>query len=234
VVAVLIPALDEEEALPGVLDALPEAVDRVVVVDNGSEDRTVEVARAGGAEVVREARRGYGAACLAGLAHLAADPPEVVVFLDADHTDEPEALPRLVEPVLRGEADLVLGVRRAHHGQTGTLLPHARAGNRLVLGLVGVLFGQRWSDLPPYRAVGWEALRRLEMDDRTWGWTLQMQIRAGVRGLRSREIPLPHRRRVRGRSKISGSLLMSLRVGLRMFATLARERVLAWRGGGGP
>lgn len=228
-VAVLIPALDEEEALPGVLEALPsEIVQRVVVVDNGSTDGTARVAREAGATVIREPRRGYGAACLAGLAHLSdlPTPPRVVVFMDADQSDEPQALPRLLEPILKDEADLVLGVRRASEGGASRAVPpHARLGNAVVLALVRLLFGHRFSDLPPFRAVVLSRLRELEMDDLDWGWTLQMQLRARARGLEIREVPVPHRPRAAGESKISGTLVGSLRAGVKMLYTLVRERL---------
>lgn len=228
-VAVLIPALDEEASLPAVLERLPlDRVDRVVVVDNGSSDRTAEVAREGGATVILEKRRGYGAACLAGLAHLAslAAPPDVVVFMDADQSDEPGVLARLVDPILEGEADLVLGVRRASGGGSSRAVPvHARLGNGLVLGLTRVLFGYHFRDLPPFRAAAFPRLQELEMDDRDWGWTLQMQLRARARGQRIREVPVPHRPRAAGMSKISGSLVGSLRAGAKMLYTLARERL---------
>lgn len=221
------PALNEEEALPGVLTEMPPLVGRVVVADNGSTDSTVEVARALGAEVVHESERGYGAACLEGIRHLARlpDPPDVLVFIDADGSDDPAEIGRLVEPIARGEADLVLGVRHGVGGDVGTILPHARFGNRLVLGITEALFGKRFRDLPPFRAIAFDRLLELAMDDRNWGWTLQMQIRAVRLGLRIREIEVTHRRRVKGVSKISGSLTMSLRVGAKMFYTLARERL---------
>jgi glycosyltransferase involved in cell wall biosynthesis len=221
-VAVLIPALDEEEALPILLDALPGGV-LVLVVDNGSSDGTATVARAGGATVVLEPRRGYGSACLAGVRYLESlpEPPEVLVFIDADQA-HPGALGHLVEPIVRGEADLVLGVRAAHRG-----VPfHARWGNALVLGLVHLLHGVRFVDLPPFRAVGFEAFRSLGMDDADWGWTLQMQVRAARQGLRMVEIPLPHAPRRAGRSKISGTLAGSVRAGAKMLLTVVRER---WR-----
>lgn len=226
-VAVLMPALDEEEALPAVLGAIPSWVDRTVVVDNGSTDRTVDVARAGGAEVVTEPRRGYGSACLAGIGHLEhhGPTPGILVFMDADGSDDAGDMERLVEPIRRGSADLVLGVRRGADGDVGTLLPHARLGNRIVLGLTRLLFGRRFLDLPPFRAVRFSSLQALEMDDRDWGWTLQMQIRAVRAGLRVEEVEVGHRRRTRGVSKISGSLSTSLLVGAKMFWTLARERL---------
>lgn len=227
-VAVLVPALDEEEVLPRVLEALPDdAVDHLVVVDNGSRDRTAEVARRCGATVLVEEERGYGAACLAGIGHLASLPesPEVVAFLDADATAEAPLVPALVRPVLADRADLVLGVRHGGDGRRGNLHAHARLGNRLVLGLVRILFGARFDDLPPFRAVRFRSLLELDMDDRDWGWTLQMQIRALRHGLRISQMPVPHAERSAGRSKISGSLGASIRVGLKMFYTLGREWV---------
>jgi len=200
-----------------------------VVVDNGSTDRTAAIARAHGAHVVREDERGYGAACLAGIRHLSGQvaPPDVLVFMDADGSDDPTDIDRVAGPILAGDADLVLGVRRGAGGDVGTILPHARFGNRLVLSLTRLLFGKAFRDLPPFRAMAFKRLLLLEMDDRNWGWTLQMQIRAVLHGLRIVEIEVTHRRRTAGVSKISGSLSMSLRVGAKMFYTLARERIRA-------
>ncbi|MCY4399097.1 MAG: glycosyltransferase family 2 protein [Gemmatimonadetes bacterium] len=222
--AVLIPALNEEEALPGVLAALPmDRLHTVVVADNGSADDTARVARAAGAVVVREDERGYGAACLAGIACLSSmdEPPEAVVFLDADHPEDAGRLPVVLEPLARG-ADLVLGVRVGSRG-TGNLHIHARWGNRVVLAAARVLFGRRFQDLPPFRAVRLSALQRLGMDDRNWGWTLQMQLRAVRQDLVIVEVHAPHLPRTRGRSKISGRPGMSVRVGAKMFYTLGRE-----------
>ncbi len=226
-VVVLIPALDEEQALPSVLRALPrDRVDLVLVVDNGSRDATVDVAQALGATVLTEARRGYGSACLAGLRDLAARPdqPTVVAFLDADGSDDPTLLPLLIDPLLSGSADLVLGVRS---GDRSAVPIHARLGNGLVLFFVRALFGLRFRDLPPFRAVRYDRLLDLQMDDRDWGWTLQMQIRAGRRKHRIHEVDVPYRRRSAGQSKISGSLLGSVRAGAKMFYTLFRERMRA-------
>ena len=206
---------------------MPDLVDRVVVVDNDSTDATAHVARSFGADVVYEKERGYGAACLAGIRHLSQldVPPDVLVFIDADGSDDPADIERVAAPILAGDADLVLGVRRGAGGDVGTILPHARLGNRLVLGLIRLLFGESFADLPPFRAMRFSKLLELEMDDRNWGWTLQMQIRAARRRLRIVELEVTHRRRARGVSKISGSLSMSLRVGAKMFYTLARERL---------
>lgn len=225
--AVLIPALNEEQALPAVLEALPiERLHSVVVADNGSTDDTAAIARAFGAIVVREPRRGYGAACLAGIRYLSAlaTPPATIVFLDADHPENADRLPLVLDPITKG-ADFVLGVRVAPGGTTGNRRTHARWGNRIVLTTARVLFGHRFRDLGPFRAIRRDALERLAMDDRDWGWTLQMQLRAVRHRLRIVEVDTPHLPRSGGRSKISGRLGMSLRVGAKMFQTLARERL---------
>lgn len=236
-VAVLVPALNEEATLPGLLRELARGgVGTVVVVDNGSRDRTAGVAAEEGAIVLREEERGYGAACLRGIEHLASgdDPPTVLAFVDADARAEIAHLSRLVGPVLRDEADLVLGVREGPAGRAGNLHLHARLGNRVVLGCARLLFGLRHGDLAPFRALRFSSLLALGMDDRNWGWTLQMQIRAHRRGLRVREIAVPHRPRSAGRSKISGSLAASFRVGAKMFYTLLRERFRGVSGGTRP
>ena len=225
--ATLIPALDEEKALPAVLEALPiDRLHSVVVADNGSTDGTAAIARAAGATVVREPRRGYGAACLAGIRHLStlADPPAAIVFLDADHPENAARLGLVLDPLARG-ADLVLGVRVGPGGGTGNRHAHARWGNRIVLLGTRLLFGRGFRDLAPFRAIRMGALERLAMDDRDWGWTLQMQLRAVRHGLVIMEVDAPHLPRSGGRSKISGRLWMSLRVGAKMFYTLARERL---------
>lgn len=225
--AVLIPALNEEDALPAVLRVLPIGrLHSVVVADNGSTDGTAGVARAAGAVVVRQEERGYGAACLEGIAHLSSlrRPPDVLVFLDADHPENAERLALVLDPLARG-AELALGVRVGRDGATGNLHAHARWGNRVVLAAVRLLFGYRFRDLAPFRAIRFDALRRLAMDDRNWGWTLQMQLRAVRARLGIVEVDAPHLPRARGRSKISGRLGVSVRVGAKMFLTIARERL---------
>lgn len=230
-VAVLIPALDEAAAIGGVLRGLA-AVDasgfrlrEVLVVDNGSRDGTADVARGAGALVVAEPRRGYGAACLTGLAHLRADPPSVVVFLDADGSDDPAELPDLLAPILAGDADLVIGSRVRGALEPGALTPVQAFGNRLAAVLLRVLFGVRATDLGPFRAVRWEALERLRMRDRDYGWTVEMQARAARAGLRTAEIPVRYRRRAAGRSKVSGTLRGVLGAGWKILFTIARVRL---------
>jgi glycosyltransferase involved in cell wall biosynthesis len=219
-IAVVIPALDEEEAIGLVLAEIPQGVAEVVVVDNGSRDRTAEVARAAGARVVSEPRRGYGQACLAGIA--AADGADVFVFLDGDHSDHPRQLPDVLAPILAGEADLVIGSRALGRRGKGSHPLHAVLGTRLSVALMNRLIGTRATDLGPFRAVTAEALGRLGMRDRNFGWTVEMQVKAARRGLRVREVPVDYRPRV-GRSKVSGTLLGSVRAGARILGTIARH-----------
>ncbi|MAC26202.1 MAG: UDP-glucose--dolichyl-phosphate glucosyltransferase [Sandaracinus sp.] len=221
-VDVIIPALNEEQALPRVLAAIPRPpVRRVVVADNGSTDRTAEVARAGGAEVVHQPEKGYGAACLEALAHLRSDPPEVVVFLDGDYSDHPEELPRLLAPLGAG-ADLVIGSRVRGRLQRGALTPQQRVGNAIACVALRALYGARYTDLGPFRAIRWEALERLGMRDRNFGWTVEMQIKAAQRGLRHAEVPVSYRPRV-GTSKVSGTLRGSVGAGAKILWLLARH-----------
>lgn len=219
-IGVVIPALNEAESLPGVLAALPP-VGRVVVVDNGSTDDTAAVARAGGAHVVSEPRRGYGTAVLAGLAALATDPPQVVVILDADHSDSPELLPRLVEPILDDQADMVLS-DRSRTAAPGALTRVQRFGNRFATTLMWGVSGHRYRDMGPFRAVRWDALQALGMRDPTWGWNVEMQLKAVQHGLRIREIPVPYGARRAGESKISGDLQGAARAGARILWAVGR------------
>jgi glycosyltransferase involved in cell wall biosynthesis len=195
-----------------------------VVVDNGSTDGTASVARGLSVNLVREERRGYGSACLAGIAALEADPPDVVVFLDGDYSDHPEELPRLLDAIAAG-ADLVIGSRMLGSREPGALLPQARFGNALACSLIRLLFGHRYTDLGPFRAIRWEALRRLEMEDRDFGWTVEMQVKAVTEGLRIAEVPVSYRRRV-GVSKITGTVSGTLRAGSKILRTIGRYGLL--------
>jgi glycosyltransferase involved in cell wall biosynthesis len=223
---VVIPARDEEASLPLVLAAIPRPpVRRIVVCDNGSSDDTARVAAAGGAEVVAEPTPGYGAACLAALDHLRRnDPPEIVVFLDADYSDHPEELPALVAPIVAGRAELVIGSRTLGERQPGALLPQARAGNLVACLLIRLLYRHRYTDLGPFRAIRWPALERIGMGDRDFGWTAEMQVKALRHGLAVTEVPVSYRRRI-GVSKITGTLYGTLMAGYKILWTVLRYSV---------
>src|SRR3990170_3081304 len=203
-ISVIIPALNEEASIALVLKAIPEWVDQVIVVDNGSHDRTAEIAQSCGATVVYASERGYGSACLAGIAALTQ--ADVVVFLDADFSDYPEEMYLLADPVINGEADLILGARVCGLRQgRGALTVQQRFGNRLACYLIFYLWKVSLKDLGPFRAIGFSALKALNMADRNYGWTVEMQIKAIQQRLRIQEIPVHYRPRI-GYSKVSGTI----------------------------
>ncbi len=226
VVDVVIPCLDEERSVGEAVRRLPRPlVRRVIVVDNASRDRSAEVARAAGAEVVFEARRGYGSACAAGVAALGADPadaPDMVVFMDADLSDDPTELPILVRPIADGVADLVIGSRTRGQSEKGALLPQARVGNAVACTLLYWLYGVRATDLGPFRAIRWDVLTALGLRDRGYGWTVEMQARAARAGYRTAEVSVRYRRRV-GRSKITGTVRGTLGASIKILYTLLRH-----------
>ena len=223
---IIIPALNEAQSIGQVLGAIPHAwVRQVVVVDNGSEDATAEIARSLGACVIEEPRRGYGAACLAGLRALGAGeggaPPWAVVFLDADFSDHPEELPLLVLPLLQG-MDLVIGSRMRGQRQRGALLPQALFGNWLAGKLLWHLYGYEFTDLGPFRAITWAALETVGMEDDNFGWTVEMQVKAARHRLRCTEVPVRYRARI-GTSKITGTLKGTLHASAKILYTLFRH-----------
>lgn len=223
-VSLIIPALNEEEPIGGVLDSLDHrAFAQVIVVDNGSTDRTAAVARARGATVVAEPNRGYGRACQAGIRNLSAT-CEIVVFMDADGSDDPGDLPRILAPILNGHADMVIGARRGTKVQKGSLTPHQMWGNRLACWMIRVLYGQQCTDLGPFRAIRRERLMSLGMNDPTFGWNAEMQVKACLLGLRVHEVEVGYRPRI-GVSKISGNLKNSILAGAKILWMIARLRV---------
>ena len=225
-VSVVIPALNEEEPIGDVVRAIPRAVvDEVLVVDNGSTDATAERARTAGARVVSEPRRGYGRACQAGIAAVAAD-CEIIAFLDGDGSDCPELLPLLIEPILAGKQDFVIGSRIRGRREPGSMNPPQLIAGWLAGLLLRHLYGVRYSDMCPFRAIRRDALQRLGMAEETYGWNLEMQMRAAKANLRILELPVDHRNRRGGRSKVSGNLSGSLKAVGRIvwtFQRLARD-----------
>jgi glycosyltransferase involved in cell wall biosynthesis len=219
-VSVIIPAVNEERSIGLVLGAIPKDVAaQVIVVDNGSDDRTADVARSCGARVVAEPTRGYGAACLKGIRSLRN--PDVVVFLDADYSDYPEDMKSLVEPIIQGKADIVVGTRSPRTAEKGALPPHQVLGNRLACFLIYVLWGTRFADLGPFRAIRFDALKRINMTDANFGWNVEMQIKALKKKLRIVEVPVRYRKRI-GRSKISGTISGSLTAGAKIIYSIFR------------
>jgi glycosyltransferase involved in cell wall biosynthesis len=202
---VIIPALNEAETIQDVIHAIPaDIAGRVVLVDNGSTDGTAHIAREAGAEIVHQARRGYGSACYAGF--LAAEDADVLVFMDGDGADVPGEIGRLTAPIEKGEADLVIGSRTRGGAEPGALLPHARFGNWIASRLMQLLYGLDVSDLGPFRAIRRDALAALSMQEMTFGWPTEMMVKAARRGYRVLEVPVSYRRRAGGRSKISGTV----------------------------
>ena len=221
-VSVIIPCLDEAEAIGRCVAAvLAQGVGEVIVVDGGSKDGTAEKARQAGARVIVEARRGYGRALMTGMAAL---PPSasVVLFIDGDGSDRPEMIPAVLEPIESGKADFVLGSRLRGKREPGSLAPAQIVAGRLAGLLIRLLYGVRFTDMSPFRAIRRDALDRLGMREQTFGWNLEMQMRVAAAGLRAVEVPVGQRRRAGGVSKVSGSWLTATRAGWAIAATFCR------------
>lgn len=221
-VLVIIPAFNEARAIGQVIGDIPKTlVEEVVVVNNASTDETEANARAAGATVLREDRKGYGWACLRGIAYARTKHPDIVVFLDGDYSDHPDEMTALVAPLLRDEADFVIGSRMIGAREPGAMLPQALVGNRLACFLMRLFWGVRYTDLGPFRAIRFTDLLALGMEDKTFGWTIEMQIKAALAGLRIAEVPVSYRKRV-GVSKITGTLTGTLKASAKILWTIAR------------
>jgi len=218
---VVIPALDEEASIGSVISSIDHSiVGEIVVGDNGSRDATASIAKAAGARVVHVAERGYGAAC-AGALELIAPDVEIVVFMDADGSDDPSEMSALIEPIASNIADLVIGSRALGEVEAGALSPQQRFGNWLATTLIALLYGHRYTDLGPYRAIRRDLLERINMQDRRYGWTVEMQMRALQLDARVMEVPARYRRRV-GRSKIGGTFSGVVKAGFWILFTIAK------------
>ena len=221
-ILVIIPAFNEARAIARVIGDIPEGLaDEVVVVNNASTDETAKNAARSGATVLGEDRRGYGFACLRGIAYAQTRTPDIVVFLDGDYSDHANEMTALVAPIREGEADFVIGSRMTGAREEGAMLPQAILGNRLACFLMHLFWGVRYTDLGPFRAIRFADLLRLGMEDKTFGWTIEMQIKARLAGLRITEIPVSYRRRV-GVSKITGTVAGTVKASAKILWTLFR------------
>ncbi|HSG99255.1 MAG TPA: glycosyltransferase family 2 protein [candidate division Zixibacteria bacterium] len=220
-IAVIIPALNEERSIGKVIAELPGECDTIIVCDNGSTDATAEVAAAAGARLVHQPERGYGAACLAAVTAAPAN-TDILLYIDADYSDFPAEAPLLLDPIVDGRADLVIGSRTRTAAARSALTPLARFGNWLAPALIRLFWGARYTDLGPFRAIRYTAYRMLDMRDRNFGWTVEMQIKAARRGLRSTEVAVSYRPRI-GVSKISGAIGGSIKAGVKILYLIVRE-----------
>jgi glycosyltransferase involved in cell wall biosynthesis len=217
-VSVIIPALNEQDSIGLVISDIPkDLVKEIIVVDNGSTDHTAEVARNAGARVVRENQKGYGAACLKGIA--SANNPDIIVFIDGDYSDYPDELGDIIAPILKGEADLVIGSRIAGSRDKKVLPPHAYWGNKLTTWLINLFYHYHFTDLGPFRAIRFSSLKKLGMRDKNYGWTVEMQVKAVTQSLGIVEVPVSYRTRI-GKSKVTGTLKGSMSAGVKMLYTI--------------
>lgn len=227
-IAVIIPAFNEARSIGQVVAALPKKVDQIIVADNASTDATAKIAREHGAVVVHEKKKGYGYACLKGMAFLEDDPPEIVVFLDGDYSDYPEDLETLVDPILKGTVVFSLGARDKKLRERGALTPQQVFGNGLACFLMRWLYQSRFTDLGPFRAIRWETLQSLEMQDKTYGWTVEMQLKILRRKLPYIEIPVRYRKRI-GVSKVSGTVKGTLMAGYKIITWIGKFYFSKWK-----
>lgn len=221
---VVIPAYNEAEAVGEVIKEIPHGLVRnVVVVDNNSTDGTAKRAAEAGAVVVSETEQGYGAACLKGLAYLKGleRQPEIVVFIDADHSDYPEEMVDLIKPIQQGAAQLVIGSRSRGQREKGAMMPQQVFGNWLATSMMRWLYKARFTDLGPFRAITWKALKQIEMKDRDFGWTVEMQVKVLKHGLSYTEVPVKYRKRI-GVSKITGTIKGTVMAGYKIITTILR------------
>ncbi len=222
-VAIIIPALNEEEALPPLLAEIPsQLVDWVIVVDNGSTDATTDVARAAGALIASEPTRGYGRACLKGLQSASDLGATIVIYMDGDGSDDPADLAMMLTPVREGQADIVIGSRISHRSERGAVPPQARLGNWLVSHMISLLYNVHLHDIGSFRVMRCSTLAALEMREMTFGWPVEMVVKAARRGYRIQELPIHYRRRSHGRSKVAGTLIGSVKAAYYMLSTTVR------------
>ena len=218
-IKVIIPAFNEEASIAKVISEIPDSVSEIVVVSNNSTDNTVENAQNAGATVLTESNKGYGYACLRGIDYISkqSKTPEIIVFIDGDYSDYPEELNKLVKPILEQDIDLVIGARTKELREPGSMTPQQVFGNKLATFLMKVLFGAKFTDLGPFRAIKYDRLMQLQMEDKTYGWTVEMQLKAIKRKLRYTEVPVRYKKRI-GVSKVSGTVKGTIFAGIKILA----------------
>ena len=226
IIDVIIPAFNEEASVSLVINDIPRHLVRhVVVADNGSKDNTASVATDANAVVVTEPRKGYGSACLKGMTYLAQleKKSDIVVFLDADYSDHPQEMESLIHPILNEGYDMVIGARVKEKREKGSMMPQQVFGNWLATRLMKTLYGYTYSDLGPFRAIRYDALLQIDMQDTNFGWTVEMQLKAGRLRLKTTEIPVSYRKRI-GVSKVSGTIKGTIMAGYKIIATIFKYR----------
>ena len=219
IIKVIIPAYNEEKSITKVINDIPTIVDEIIVVNNNSTDKTEQNAAEAGATILKEPRKGYGYACLKGMDYIAnqkaSNFPDIIVFLDGDYSDYPEQLIQLIAPILNDKIDFVIGSRVKKYRETGAMTPQQIFGNWLATFLMTIFFGAKYTDLGPFRAIKYEKLIQLKMEDKTYGWTVEMQLKAIKQKLSYTEIPVKYRNRI-GVSKVSGTLKGTIFAGIKI------------------
>lgn len=220
-VMVIIPAFNEEDSIAKVITDIPDYVTEIIVGNNASTDKTEERARAAGATVLLEERRGYGYACLKGMEYIKNRElqPDIVVFLDGDYSDYPEQLTEVIQPILDGKADMVIGSRALGSREDKSMTAPQVFGNWLATNLIRLLYKVNFTDLGPFRAIDWKHLQALDMQDKTYGWTVEMQVKAAKMGLKSVEVPVDYKKRI-GVSKVSGTIKGTILAGYKILWTI--------------
>ena len=217
ILSIIIPALNEERSIGYVIKSIPKIYREVVVVDNGSSDKTSKVAFENGAKVITEKNKGYGFACLKGIDYLKENPPDIIVFLDGDYSDYPEEINKIIEPICKNQVDFVIGSRVKSLRENGSMTPQQVFGNKLACFLMNLLYSSAFTDLGPFRAIKWKTLKELKMTDKTYGWTVEMQLKILRNRIAYCEVPVRYRKRI-GYSKVSGTLKGSVLAGVKIIS----------------
>ena len=225
-IKVIIPAYNEADSIAHVINELPKSVSEVIVVNNNSSDNTVKNAETAGATVITELRKGYGYACLKGLEYVASKSkqPDIIVFIDGDYSDYPEELDNVVAPILEDDIDFVVGARRKNLREEGSMTPQQVFGNWLATFLMRLFFGAKFTDLGPFRAIKYDKLKELNMEDKTYGWTVEMQLKILKKKMTYTEVPVRYKRRI-GISKVSGTVKGSIFAGIKILGWIFKYSI---------